>query len=697
MFTIQIKDLGKYDNLSAGGKGASLGEMMNNDIPVPGGFVILASTFDNFLKITDINIAIDAILSKTDKNKIHTVDDTSERITSLVLGVKMPSDIETEVLREFKKLNSPFVAVRSSATAEDSASAAWAGQLDSFLNTNENSLLENVKKCWASLFTPRAIFYRFEQNLHKQKVSVAVVVQKMINSELSGVAFSVHPVTEDCNQIIIEGSYGLGEAIVSGQVTPDSYVVKKEPREIIDKNVTIQTRGLYRKADSGNEWRDIPSEIAENQVLTDKQILELSEIIIRIEKHYDFPCDIEWVFEDDKFYIVQSRPITTLSNKRCDVAEVENGAIKSLQSNAYDLNFTASGFSVQTLDWIFNNNDTYGEVDYVVLYQDDITHWYLSEFGKKECFNISAQLLDDNFYNQLIKDSKNLLKKFKNYKTIILNENNVNQEFEETVKISNEFSRVYRFYDQPFQQALETAVLKVVPENTLIEMLASKNFSMIKDAKIQKYIQRLVDMGKTQLQLHYDSERFVMDEVFVNYASSKVNLPTHLIKAMQLKEFRDALNGKISVEISDLKERLKGCVFVKVKNAWQLCTGEKYKHWREKINKIKSEKIKGNIAYKGAAMGKVKIHLSWMDVTEIEEGDILVAGMTNPQMIPMLKKAAAIVTDQGGITCHAAIIARELRKPCIVGTKNATQILKDGDIVEVNAYNGVVKILHQEK
>ncbi|MGB5019050.1 MAG: PEP/pyruvate-binding domain-containing protein, partial [Candidatus Moraniibacteriota bacterium] len=256
----------------------------------------------------------------------------------------MPEDIAREILDNFKKLDARFVAVRSSATAEDSASAAWAGQLDSFLNTTEESLLKNVQRCWASLFTPRAIFYRFEQGLHESKISVAVVVQKMIQSEVSGIAFSVHPVTEDYNQLIIEAGFGLGEAIVSGQITPDSYVVEKSPRRIIDKNIAEQERGIYRKAVGaparitsvsdvgGNEWQPIPTEKRNLQKLSNDQILELSAIIIGIEKHYGFPCDIEWAFEGGKFYIVQSRPITTLSSCASDY-DVDNGDLVEVDAN----------------------------------------------------------------------------------------------------------------------------------------------------------------------------------------------------------------------------------------------------------------------------------------------------------------------------------------------------------------------------
>jgi len=286
-----FKDLSKENVLIAGGKGASLGEMTQVDLPVPSGFVILASAFDQFLKKTDLNVEIDSILHSVDAEKVHTVDDASEKIKALILGADISKDIEKKIEQSFKKLGTDYVAVRSSATAEDSSTAAWAGQLETYLNTTEKTLLENVKKCWASLFTPRAIFYRFERNLHKEKTSVAVVIQKMIDSDISGVTFSVHPVTQDNNQMIIEACLGLGELIVSGSVTPDSYVVEKEPRRIIDKNIVFQKN---------------------KQVLSDEQIMKLADLVLRIEKHYGFPVDVEWAIKDNEFYILQSRPITTL-------------------------------------------------------------------------------------------------------------------------------------------------------------------------------------------------------------------------------------------------------------------------------------------------------------------------------------------------------------------------------------------------
>lgn len=315
-FIRNFNKISQQDITIAGGKGASLGEMTKAKIPVPPGFVILSTAFEKFLEETDLNVEIDSILHSVNHKEIHTVENASTKIKTLILNAEIPKDITEEILKAFKKLKAKYVAVRSSATAEDSKSAAWAGQLESYLNTTEENLIDNVKKCWASLFTPRAIFYRFEKELHKQKISVAVVVQKMINSEKSGVAFSVHPITQDKNQILIEAGFGLGEAVVSGQITPDSYVVEKKPRRIIDKNVQVQTKALYCSKNGGNEWQEIPKEQGEKQVLSDNEILKLSQIILKIEKHFGFPCDIEWARGKNQFYIIQSRPITTLSDKK---------------------------------------------------------------------------------------------------------------------------------------------------------------------------------------------------------------------------------------------------------------------------------------------------------------------------------------------------------------------------------------------
>lgn len=337
-----FKDISKKDVSLAGGKGASLGEMTKAGIPVPPGFVVLAGAFDRFLEETDLNAEIKARLKEVKMDDTNSVDKASNVIRDAIHDHAMPKDLAKEILEAFDELAitspspSPYkgegklVAVRSSATAEDSAVASWAGELETYLNTTRENVAEMVKKCWSSLFTPRAIFYRHEKNLIDHYVSVAVVVQEMVQSEISGIAFTVHPVTEDPNQMIIEAGFGLGEAIVSGQITPDSYIISKSDMSIIDINVGTQTKKLiksnikYQKLkikDAGertNEWIELDEKEGSRQKLNGKQIVEIAEICGTIEKHYGFPCDIEWALacpepgRRGKFYITQSRPITTL-------------------------------------------------------------------------------------------------------------------------------------------------------------------------------------------------------------------------------------------------------------------------------------------------------------------------------------------------------------------------------------------------
>lgn len=332
-FVKPFKEITRDDVREAGGKGASLGEMTGAGIPVPPGFVITVQAFEKFLEVTDLNVELDAVLDNVDHEVVSAVEEASAKIGGLIAEADIPQNIADEIVGAYGGLGAKYVAVRSSATAEDSKDAAWAGQLDTFLNTTKDNLVGNVKKCWASLFTPRAIFYGFEKGFHVHKdqagehkgksISVAVVVQKMIDSEVSGVAFSVHPVTQDRDQLIIEAGFGLGEAIVSGSITPDSYVVEKSARKILDVNISVQSKGLFKDKKGGNMWRGLPESEGEKRTLSDDEVLELSDLVMRIEKHYGFPVDVEWALlrssssggqarQKGEFYIVQSRPITTL-------------------------------------------------------------------------------------------------------------------------------------------------------------------------------------------------------------------------------------------------------------------------------------------------------------------------------------------------------------------------------------------------
>jgi len=311
MYTKIFADITIKDISIAGGKGASLGEMSNAGINIPPGFVITANSFNKFLDGTSLDVRIEDILKKVKSDDADSIGNSSKNIRDLIKCAEFPKDIANEIFKEFRNIKTAFVAVRSSATAEDSSAASWAGELESYLNIEKDGLLGAIKKCWSSLFTPRAIIYRTDKGMLKQSVSVAVVVQEMVQSEISGITFTVHPVTKNTDQMIIEAGYGLGEAIVGGMITPDTYIVDKKTNAILEKNISEQSMMIVGNS-KGTKEQMVSENEQNKQKLNDQKILELAEICKNIEKHYKKPQDIEWALKNEIFYITQSRPITTL-------------------------------------------------------------------------------------------------------------------------------------------------------------------------------------------------------------------------------------------------------------------------------------------------------------------------------------------------------------------------------------------------
>ncbi|NPA47254.1 MAG: phosphoenolpyruvate synthase, partial [Thermococci archaeon] len=485
-----FEELKKEDVPLVGGKGANLGEMTQAGIPVPPGFCVTAEAYKYFVENTKVSKAevekifgekakkgvlaevlasapeeprplqewIMDIVNRTNVDDSRELLDNTELIRELIEAMPMPKEIADEILDSYHKLSARFnqdavyVAVRSSATAEDLPDASFAGQQETYLDVKgDEDLLQNVQKCWASLWTARATFYRAKQGFDHRRVYLSAVVQKMVNSKTSGVMFTANPVTNDRSEIMINAAWGLGEAVVSGAVSPDEYIVKKGTWEIKEKYIAKKEVMYVRNPETGKgtvlvKVADyLGPEYVEKQVLTEDQIIEVAKMGAKIEEHYQYPQDIEWAYDadDGKLYIVQSRPITTLKEAPAEGEELE-----------------------------------------------------------------------------------------------------------------------------------ETEEMEVI--------------------------------------------------------------------------------------------------------------------------------LKGLGASPGVGAGKVVIILDVRDIDKVKEGDVLVTTMTNPDMVPAMKRASAIITDEGGRTCHAAIVGRELGIPTVVGTKEATKKLKDGMLVTVDGtrgvvYKGVVKSLVKEE
>ncbi len=438
---IRIKDIP-----SVGGKGASLGEMANHNFPVPPGFAVTAQAYFRFLDETGIRDQVVNKIEAIDVEDTKELAKVSEEVRNLILATPMSQELSNEIIKAYGKLGEKkiawltsseeeYVAVRSSATAEDLPEASFAGQQETFLNVKgRQNLVKTVQRCWSSLFTARAVYYRRKNNFPTDKVGIAVVVQKMVESQISGVMFTAEP-TGDETKIVIEAGFGLGEAIVSGSVTPDTYIVDKGAFKIIEKKIHEQSFKIVRKGKE-NVREKLSGAMARKQKIDDKTIVQLAKLGKQIENHYKNPQDIEWAVENKELFIVQSRPITTLG----------------LKEKAGD--------------------------------------------------------------------------------------------------------------------------------------------------------------------------------------------------AEQRKKTLEGLKDKVVLD--------------------------------------------GLAASPGVAAGKVKVVRNVAQISKVEKGDVLVAPMTSPDWVPTMKKSRAIITDEGGVTCHAAIVSRELGIPCVVGTERATEILEDKDEVTVNGYDGLV-------
>ena len=326
---VWFNEVTKKDIDMVGGKGANLGEMTNAGIPVPPGFIVTSQAYFDFLKQTKLTAKIRKLLGPIDVNENKQLQQIAADVRQLISGATMPAEIAEDIRQAYIKMGRGLVAVRSSATAEDLPEASFAGQQRTFLNVQgDEEVVTAVQECWASLFEARAIFYRVQQHYDHFKVGIAVPVQRMVQSESSGVMFTLEPVTSDRTKIAMEAVLGLGEMIVSGDVTPDSYIIDKDKLKIISKQIARQEWKLVRNEKGNGKETNIKVVLTEaeqaQQKISDEDILALAKMGKRLEEHYQFPQDVEWAKQNGKLFIVQTRPVTAI---RAKVAKVRPAII----------------------------------------------------------------------------------------------------------------------------------------------------------------------------------------------------------------------------------------------------------------------------------------------------------------------------------------------------------------------------------
>lgn len=732
-----------------GSKGAQLGELKKTGLQIPDGFVITTDVYKDIIKKSQLSKELEDVLSKLNVENTKELEQASNKIQSFITSMELPTDVEKSIIESYKKLGG-LVAVRSSATAEDLKEASFAGQLSTFLNISEGRLIESVKKCIASLFTARAIYYRHQKNIDHMKSSIAVLVQKMIKSKKAGVAFSINPVTNK-EEIVIEAVSGLGEAVVGGQTIPDNYIVVKETNKIKESRIS----------------KDLP-------VLNDVELSQLSEIIKKIEEHYNFPQDIEWTI-DDKIYILQARPITTLQvRKKPDWTKIlareygvqytelslrclspENKSI--VPAPFYEqIYIPEDGNEACYMDknkWnefvtslkkkYLENLENYEEFekmfmetgnDYMKTAEQiaksnlkgknnkELKEVYLNYQSKNLRYGpfIWMQFIINNFFadkskeiitNKLGVDNKNLFDfievAFKPDKKVAsiqlidiatgwenLNEGEKSSIYEQfkwlpCLDVHNKPWTKEEFFSHINEFKKTEKKLSVTYEMLIKQIKPSKKEKQILDAtKRLSYLKDLKDDFRRQGILH--------GQKLFGEIANRMGIGLQDISYVTKEEITEFLDNDNVISKNVIEDRKKGfAIYFNQEKKIECRSGKDIEPALNELGIVVSEEfseeIKGTPASPGRAKGIVTIVKGVSDLTRVKKGNILVAVTTHPDYVPAMQRAVAIVTDEGGVTSHAAIISRELGLPCVVGTKYATKSLKDGDEIEIDANTGVVR------
>lgn len=588
-------------NADFGGKANSLLKLVENNFNVPRFYIITSKAYQEFLKF----------------NHIESFNDL-EKLKKEIEEANFPKTLEDEIFEYWEKYNFDKSAVRSSASYEDGQDKSFAGQYRTFLNVDKKDLLIKIKKCWISLYEDNVVAY--SNDISNQVMNV--IVQEMVEADYSGVAFSSDPTGSSNNYSVIEVCPGLGEKLVSGNVTPTTMLVRRQTHH----------------SDS----------ITGQNYLTEEDISHLEQIILKIEEIYSMAMDIEWCIKKNLIYILQARAITAKNpslnlyrkviSREKTIIETEiyyQGEYEGIKSLTKNLYYFKPLFIYDKEKEITNvyYNDTALEEDPKTIY------YYMQKDIKKTKELYNKALSSCKYLNMIVDNEESDF----NYKEFIKN-------------------------------------MLIIYPFTSLGNLAGYFENISSELK-----ELLIDFRN-----NYDYILYKANEYLHNKA--KKILPKEYQEHIKFLFIEEVFQNKMP-SLDLIQKRKNGYIFFD--NNLELV--DNIPLWLERKNiVIKSQQdgkiIKGSVAYSGKITGKVCQIYTKEDFKKFEKGDILVTTMTTPKFTPILKLAGAIVTDEGGITCHAAIIARELKIPCIIGCKNATEILKNDMIVEVNANEGVINI-----
>lgn len=656
----KIKERYSSRLIISGGKGANLFKLQNYGFNIPDGFIINTKAFDEFIKQNDLLQVMKAELSNVRVDNSASISIASNNIKLRIKHSFVPDEITIQLNKILSSFECSKFSVRSSGVFEDNYNDSWAGQFDSFLDVPINEIKDKLKECWASFFNSRAISYNIRAYKSLRKLKFAVVVQEMVQSDISGVAFSIEPKENDFSKILIEAAPGLGENLVSGR--------EQVFTAIIDKKKKI----LLNKTFNSNNHADL---------ITLKQINLLTEQILKLEKRFNKPVDIEWAFANNQLYFLQIRPITGLGRKLKQ--SIRLGTLPDI--NNYELTFKVSGLSFlftdmlthgfRYLDPLFTSNQEGQFCQYFTNEKMEYaTKYGMTVFSKQNGFR-EYQANFTKFYEANIKVLNEIIEHRQ------LSKSSTRQFF----KILSKFFTYYSKMDNQF---------------TNLAYLYSEEKPVIKNN-----LQRL-SLFKDKARLWINNSSLDNESQFANLLNricKEFKIDNSDLECYKVEDIIQLFHGIFLPDKEVQNRKLSYTIYYSEGQKYYI-TGAKSLDYINKIsarqNMFLNSEIKGQVANKvqKKVTGKVRVinvdysnlDLLNTQINEMIKGEILVAEFTAPELISACRKAKAIVTDIGGLLSHAAIVSREFNIPCLVGTHNAAKILKTGDDVAIDFEIGIV-------
>ena len=679
-FTYNLNELNSSHVSIAGGKGASLGELIRAGVPVPPGFVVTSHAFEVFMNAADQERRVEAIFNKLDLGEM-TVGQAANQLASHFVQAPIPNEVVNEVLAASSPLNNRRVSVRSSATCEDSASSAWAGQLDTYLDVKPEDIVERLRDCWLSIFKESALAYGAHHGYGPGHVRVAVVIQEMVASDVSGIGFSVHPVTQEPDFMLVEACLGLGEAIVSGKIVPDQYVIERSTGAILDRSVGAQRSGLFlERGGSKANWRNL-DERGSQPKLSDEQVLEYSNLLSRIQDHYGFPVDTEWAFHDGQFWLLQARPITTLAEEYkdsiIDTAEDWEFAVRrpmslmevSLWSHWLDSEHGAARIGIETKRALSIQDEAGMANDFIAKQARDSLLQHVVHLFQHD----RPQLLEILQYGQnLYRDSEIRIQRG-------------SRDFRDLDEAADFMARVAQYTTTFPVFVLHASQQEGCQDPEVISLAEGLRAHTLYPA-IERYIIDPLAVKATKALGFSEPEEAPFVATWSELRQGSLDCDTLEWRLEAVRNGRRFVFQ--SIEGEDQVRFLSQTAYLLMRLANQ----------RKMVRQENPNELIGQAAWPGIHRGRARVVLSPDAVGQtIEDGEVLISIQSSPALMPLLKHCGAIVTDEGGIACHAAIISRELRKPTLIGTKSATSLIHTGDIVEVDTYAQVIRIIERSK